>query len=115
MTLCGCLVTDHDWKCLQEQPHLAGQSGAIKRTNSNMKTIDQYGQAWNGVPNATHLVTVGDQGATLLCESHMNAMRHTLTSADVPFEIYELPADDEPVACQACHLVEVNRPKIILH
>ena len=82
---------------------------------TNMKTIDEYGQAWNGVPDATHIAVVDDQGATLLCEAHMNAMRHTLTSADVPFEIYELPADEAPVACQACHLVEVNRPKIILH
>ena len=82
---------------------------------TNMKTTDEYGQAWNSVPNATHIAVVDDQGATLLCESHMNAMRHTLTSAHVPFEIYELPEDEPPVACQACHLVEVNRPKIILH
>ena len=81
----------------------------------NMKTIDQYGQAWNQVPRATHLVIVDDQGATLLCEAHMNAMQHTLASAHVPVEIYTIPEDEEPVACQACHLVEVNRPKIILH
>jgi hypothetical protein len=80
-----------------------------------MKTIDEYGQAWNGVPQATHLVTIGDQGATLLCEAHMNAMRHTLDAAAVSQEIFELPADQDPVVCQACHLVEVNRPKIILH
>ena len=80
-----------------------------------MKTIDQYGQAWNEVPRATHLVTIGDQGATLLCEAHMMAMRHTLDAAAVSQEIFEIPQDDEPVACQACHLVEVNRPKIILH
>ena len=80
-----------------------------------MKTIDEYGQAWNGVPRATHLVTIGDQGATLLCEAHMNAMRHTLDAAAVSQEIFLLPLDDEPVACQACHLTEVNRPKIILH
>ena len=81
----------------------------------NMKTIDQYGQAWNEVPRATHLVIVDDQGATLLCEAHMNAMQHTLASAHVPVEIYAIPEDEEPVACQACHLTEVNRPKIILH
>jgi hypothetical protein len=80
-----------------------------------MKTTDEYGQAWNSVPDATHIAVVDDQGATLLCEAHMMAMQHTLTSAHVPFEIYELPEDEEPVACQACHLVEVNRPKIILH
>ena len=80
-----------------------------------MKTVDEYGQAWNEVPRATHIAVVDNQGATLLCEAHMMAMQHTLTSADVPFEIYELPEDEEPVACQACHLTEVNRPKIILH
>ena len=81
----------------------------------NMKTIDEYGQSWNEVPRATHIVVVDDQGATLLCEGHMNALRHTLTAAAVPVEIYEIPPDEEPVACQACHLAEVNRPKIILH
>jgi hypothetical protein len=82
---------------------------------TNMKTIDQYGQAWNAVPDATHLVVVDDQGATMLCEAHTNAMQHTLAAAAVPVEIYLLPPDEEPIACQACHLVEVNRPKIILH
>ena len=80
-----------------------------------MKTIDEYGQAWNQVPRATHLVVVDDQGATLLCESHMMAMRLALTTANVPLEVYDIPGDDEPVACQACHLAEVNRPKIIVH
>jgi hypothetical protein len=80
-----------------------------------MKTIDEYGQAWNAVPSAEYLVTIGDQGATLLCEAHMMAMRHTLDAAAISVEIYQMPADEEPVSCQACHLVEVNRPKIILH
>jgi hypothetical protein len=79
------------------------------------KTIDEYSQAWNDIPDATHIAVVDDQGATLLCESHMMAMKHTLDSAAVPYEIYILPPEEEPVACQACHLVEVNRPKIILH
>ena len=83
--------------------------------HNDMKTIDEYGQAWNAVPNATHLVIVDDQGATLLCEAHMMAMQHTLAAANVPVEIYEIPGDEPPVACQACHLTEVNRPKIILH
>lgn len=82
---------------------------------TNMKATDEYSQAWHEVPRATHLVTIGDQGATLLCEAHMNAMRHTLNAAAVSQEIFEIPADDEPVACQACHLTELNRPKIILH
>jgi hypothetical protein len=80
-----------------------------------MKTTDEYGQAWREVPQATHIAVVADQGATLLCEGHMMAMKHTLDSADVSYEIYILPEDEEPVACQACHLAEVNRPKIILH
>ena len=81
----------------------------------NMKTTDEYGQAWNEVPHATHLIVVGDQGATMLCLAHMMAMRHTCDAAAIPVEIYEMPPDDEPVACQACHLAEVHRPKIILH
>ena len=80
-----------------------------------MKTTEEYAQAWTGVPRATHIAVVDDQGATLLCEAHMMAMKHTLDSADVPYEIYILPEDEPPVACQACHLAEVNRPKIILH
>jgi hypothetical protein len=80
-----------------------------------MKTVDEYGQAWNKVPNATHLVLVVDQGATMLCEAHMMAMRHTCDAAAISVEIYEIPLDEEPVVCQACHLAEVHRPKIILH
>ena len=80
-----------------------------------MKTIDEYGQAWNSVPIATHLVIVADQGATMLCEAHMMAMRHTCDAAQIPIEIYLIPEDEEPAVCQACHLAEVQRPKIILH
>ena len=80
-----------------------------------MKTIDEYGQAWNAVPDATHLVVVADQGATMLCLAHMMAMRHTCDAAAIAIEIYEIPPDEEPAVCQACHLAEVHRPKIIVH
>lgn len=80
-----------------------------------MKTAEELAEPWRNVPPATHLVTIGGQGATLLCETHMQAMRLTCNAAAVPMEIFELPADEEPVVCQACHLAEVNRPRIILH
>ena len=80
-----------------------------------MKTIDEYGQAWNAVPDATHLVVVADQGATMLCLAHMQAMRLACEAASVPAEFYEIDPEEEPIACQACHLAEVKRPKIILH
>ena len=80
-----------------------------------MKTTDEYSQSWNSVPNATHLIVVDDQGATMLCDAHTQAMRLTCRAANIPVEIYEMPPDEEPAVCQACHLVEVNRPKIILH
>lgn len=81
----------------------------------NKDQVDEYGQHWNEVPRATHVVVIADQGATLLCKTHTEAMHHTCTSAQVQIEVYEIPPEEEPVACQACHLVEVNRPKIVLH
>ena len=80
-----------------------------------MNNAEYYAEPTDQVPRATYLVTIADQGATLLCEAHMQAMRHTCDSAGVSVEIFELQADDKPVACQACHLAELNRPKIILH
>jgi hypothetical protein len=80
-----------------------------------MNTAEHYSEHWHEVPRATHIVVVDDQGATVLCEGHMMAMKHTLASAGVPVDIHELPQDEPPIACQACHLAEVNRPKIIVH
>jgi multimeric flavodoxin WrbA len=50
-----------------------------------------------------------------LCTAHMTAMRLACEAAAVEISVYELPEDEEPIACQACHLTEVKRPKIILH
>lgn len=79
-----------------------------------MKTIDEYGQAWNEVPNAEYVVVL-EENVTVLCESHMNAMRLACEAASVPVEIYQINPEEEPIACQACHLAEVKRPKIIVH
>jgi hypothetical protein len=84
-----------------------------------MKTIDEYGQAWNSVPNGEYIITL-EENVTILCEAHMMAMRLACEAAGVPVEIYQINADpenpdEEPVVCQACHLAEVKRPKIVLH
>jgi hypothetical protein len=79
-----------------------------------MKNIDQYGQHWNAVPLAEYLVDFREGNATVLCEAHMMAMRDTCEAASISFDAYHIPQDEDPVACQACHLQEVKRPKIIL-
>lgn len=80
-----------------------------------MKDVDEYGQHWNAVPNAEYIVDFKEGNATVLCEAHMRAMQAACEAAGVPITVYLIPDDEEPVACQACHLVEVKRPKIILH
>lgn len=79
-----------------------------------IEDVDEYGQHWNPVPSARYLVDFKEGNATVLCEAHMNAMRLSCEAAGVAIDIYEIPKDEEPVACQACHLAEVKRPKIIL-
>ena len=79
-----------------------------------MKDVDEYGQHWNAVPRAEY-VAVLEENVTVLCEAHMQAMRLACEAADVPTEFYEIDPAEEPIACQACHLAEVQRPKIVLH
>jgi hypothetical protein len=80
-----------------------------------MNSTEHYAEHWHEVPRSEYVVVIGDQGATLLCEAHMNAMKFTCESAGISCDVYQVPPDEEPVACQACHLAETNRPKIILH
>lgn len=76
--------------------------------------VDEYGQAWHEVPRAQYLVKL-EENVTVLCEAHMMAMKLACEAAGVPVEIYQIDAEEEPIACQACHLAEVKRPKIMLH
>jgi hypothetical protein len=66
------------------------------------------------VPDAEFLVTVGDAGATVLCARHTQAFVRMHEAALIAHTVYELPGDDEPIVCQACHLDEVTRPRLIL-
>ena len=79
-----------------------------------MDNIDEYGQAWHSVPNAQYLIQM-EENVTVLCEAHMNAMRLACEAAGMPINIYAIDPEEEPIACQACHLAEVKRPKIIVH
>jgi len=84
-----------------------------------MSTVDEYGQHWNAVPDAEYIVTL-EENVTVLCEAHMNAMKLACEAAGVPVDIFKIMPDpenpdEEPIACQACHLAEVKRPKIMLH
>ena len=88
--------------------------GRKPTVQTNMKTTDEYGQSWNEVPNAEYVVVL-EENVTVLCEAHMQAMRLACAAAGVPAEFYEIDPAEEPIVCQACHLAEVQRPKIILH
>jgi len=65
------------------------------------------------VPEARYLVDFRNGNATMLCEAHMQAMRLTCQAAGLDIAIYDMPSDEEAV-CQACHLAEMQRPRIIL-
>lgn len=80
-----------------------------------MKDVDEYGQHWNSVPPAEYVVDFSEGNATVLCEAHMQAMKLACDAAGVDIAVYRIPEEEEPIVCQACHLVEVKRPKIILH
>ena len=66
------------------------------------------------VPDAEFLVTVDQAGATVLCARHTEAFVHMHQAARIAHTVYELPGDDQAIVCQACHLDEVTRPRLIL-
>jgi hypothetical protein len=66
----------------------------------NLDTLDQ----------AKYLVTLATDNATVVCEAHRRAFELIATSLQMPFEIYELDPEEEPIVCQACHLAHINRP-----
>lgn len=76
--------------------------------------VDEYGQHWREVPPAKYIIAL-EENVTVLCEAHMMAMKLACEAAGVPAEIYEIGTEEEPIACQACHLAEVKRPKIVIH
>lgn len=65
------------------------------------------------VPDAEYLVDFRNGNATMLCAAHMQAMRLTCEAAGLDIAIYNMP-EDESAQCQACHLAEMQRPRIIL-
>ena len=66
------------------------------------------------VPDAEFLVTVGEAGATVLCLRHTQAFVKMHQAAQIAHTVYELPADEDPVVCQACHLDAMSSPKLVL-
>ena len=65
------------------------------------------------LPQGEYLVRLED-GATVLCATHMSAVRLACEAAGVDVDIWTIPDDEEPMTCQACHLAEVQAPRIIL-
>jgi hypothetical protein len=44
----------------------------------------------------------------------MTALRMAAAAALQPVDIYQLPDDEDAIVCQACHLAEMQRPRIVL-
>jgi len=59
------------------------------------------------IENAEYLVMIGD-GATVLCTKHKDSLVHILVAANQGPEIYDIGDDEEPIACQACHLAAMR-------
>jgi hypothetical protein len=66
------------------------------------------------VAPAEFLVAVGDAGATVLCDRHTQAFVKMHEAARIEHTVYQLPWDEDSMPCQACHLDEVTRPRLIL-
>lgn len=64
-------------------------------------------------PPAEFLIRIQD-GATALCARHAVAFQHIMLSAGHHPEIWEVDPDEEPMTCQACHLSNLGRPRILL-
>ena len=65
------------------------------------------------LPRAEFLIRIND-GATALCPTHALAFEHTMRAAGFEPEIYEIPQDEDPISCQACHLASLGKPRILL-
>lgn len=59
------------------------------------------------IENAEYLVRIGD-GATVLCEKHRDSLVHIMTAAQQQPEVYAIDPEEEPIACQACHLAALK-------
>ncbi len=66
------------------------------------------------VAPAEFLVAVGEAGATVLCHKHTDAFVRMHEAAKIEHTVYQLPWNEESMPCQACHLDEVTRPRLIL-
>ena len=75
--------------------------------------MTDYYEHEHEVPPARYLIKIMD-GATALCDKHAMAFEHTMRAAGHEPEIYEIPPDEEPIACQACHLAGLKAPRILL-
>lgn len=65
------------------------------------------------IPRAEFLIAIMD-GATALCAEHAVAFEHTMRAAGHAAEIYQIDPEEDPIACQACHLANLGRPRILL-
>jgi hypothetical protein len=66
----------------------------------------------NSTP-AAFLIRI-DDGATVLCARHAVAYEMIQRAVGKTAEIYQLDPDEDEIACQACDLSELQRPRIIL-
>lgn len=66
------------------------------------------------LPEAEYIVQFSDGNATVLCDTHMTALRMAAAAALQPVDIYQLPEDEPSIVCQACHLADLQRPRIVL-
>lgn len=64
---------------------------------------------------AKYLVTLAEDNATVLCEAHRQAFELTAAAMQMPHVVYELPQDEEPITCQACHLASLKQTPRIIH
>ena len=59
------------------------------------------------IENAEYLVMIGD-GATVLCTKHRDSLVLAFVAAGQELDVYEIGSDEEPIACQACHLAAMK-------
>lgn len=59
------------------------------------------------IENAEYLVMIGD-GATVLCARHKDNLVLAFVAAGQELDVFAIDPEEEPVACQACHLAAMK-------
>lgn len=65
------------------------------------------------IETGQYLVKIND-GATVLCERHCDALVSAYQAAGQGLEVYAIDPEEEPMSCQACHMAALKDQERII-